>query len=205
VAQCFLQKCTRSWPDHAAALQLYWIFAVLEFCAIHASLLFLWLRYVFREFHYDISMYICMVSWIGSSSFYLSPFLMVSSIGLKILYLILYRKYITHIHLLSFLLYPPPPVNALPLRWPGFHSCPSLFGCLLFWLLWQHPYHPLLIFIQEVTRTPCFFPPSLPPCLGSLWTSFSWLTVVPFSHYYLTHQRPEGHSYILLYLNSLCS
>jgi hypothetical protein len=29
--------------------------------------IFVWLRYLYREFHYDISMCICIVSWIGSS------------------------------------------------------------------------------------------------------------------------------------------
>jgi hypothetical protein len=37
------------------------------------------------------------------SPFYLSPLLMVSSTGLKILYSFLYRKYITHIHFLDIL------------------------------------------------------------------------------------------------------
>jgi hypothetical protein len=38
------------------------------------------------------------------SSFYLTPLLMVKSIGLKVIYLLLYREYIIHIHLLYFLL-----------------------------------------------------------------------------------------------------
>jgi hypothetical protein len=42
------------------------------------------------------------------SSFYLSPFLMVVSTGLKILYSFLYREYIKHIHLLNFRLLPSP-------------------------------------------------------------------------------------------------
>jgi hypothetical protein len=46
---------------------------------------------------------------IGSSlffSFYLNPFLMTVSANLRILYSFLYKEYINHIHLLSFLLLP---------------------------------------------------------------------------------------------------
>jgi hypothetical protein len=41
-------------------------------------------------------------------SFYLSPFMMVVSTSLKILYSFLYRKCINHIHLINFLLFCPP-------------------------------------------------------------------------------------------------
>jgi hypothetical protein len=42
------------------------------------------------------------------SSFYLGPFLMVVLAGLRFFYSFLYREYINHIHLLSFLLLPSP-------------------------------------------------------------------------------------------------
>jgi hypothetical protein len=52
--------------------------------------------------------HICIITQIGSSSlffsFLLSSLLLVISKGLKILYSLLYRKYINHIHLLNFLL-----------------------------------------------------------------------------------------------------
>jgi hypothetical protein len=59
-----------------------------------------------REFHCDISMYICIITRIGSCPlyFYHSSPLVVISTGLKILYLFLHRKYINLIHLLNFLL-----------------------------------------------------------------------------------------------------
>jgi hypothetical protein len=47
------------------------------------------------------------------SSFYLSPFLMVVSTGLKILCSFLYRKYVNHVHLCNFLLLP-----SLSCVWP---------------------------------------------------------------------------------------
>jgi hypothetical protein len=47
------------------------------------------------------------------SIFYLSPFLMMVSAGLRFLYSFLYREYITHIQVLSFLLLPYP-----SLAWP---------------------------------------------------------------------------------------
>jgi hypothetical protein len=61
-----------------------------------------------REFPCDISMYICIIAQIGSSphfsSFYFSPFLIVVSTSVKILYSFLYREYTNHIHLLNFLI-----------------------------------------------------------------------------------------------------
>jgi hypothetical protein len=48
-------------------------------------------------------------------SFYLSPLLMVVSIGLKILYSFLCREYLNHVHLLNFLLLPSPFPMWLPL------------------------------------------------------------------------------------------
>jgi hypothetical protein len=66
--------------------------------------------YLYREFHYDISRYMCIVSQmvhpLHFSPFYLSPLLTVISTGLSVLYSFLYRKHITHVHLLSFLLLP---------------------------------------------------------------------------------------------------
>jgi hypothetical protein len=62
---------------------------------------FLCLRYLDREFHCDISMYVCIVFELAHSlhfsSFYLSPLCDFNS--LKILYSFLYREYINHIHL----------------------------------------------------------------------------------------------------------
>jgi hypothetical protein len=55
------------------------------------------------------------------SPFYLS-LLMVISTGLKILYLFLYRNYITHIDLSNFLLSHPSLMYDLPLAWPVFHK-----------------------------------------------------------------------------------
>jgi hypothetical protein len=82
---------------------------------------------LYRKFPCDISIYICIITQIGSSplffSFYLSPFLMVISTGLKILNSFLYRKYINHIHLP----YPPFLVSAFPL-------VQSVF--LFFWWYW---------------------------------------------------------------------
>jgi hypothetical protein len=49
------------------------------------------------------------------SSLYPSPFLMVVSASLRILYSFLYREYINHIHLLNFLLLPKPPCMWPPL------------------------------------------------------------------------------------------
>jgi hypothetical protein len=46
---------------------------------------------------------------------------MVVSAGLRFLYSFLYREYITHIQVLSFLLLPYPPVHDLPLVCPVFH------------------------------------------------------------------------------------
>jgi hypothetical protein len=55
-------------------------------------------------------------------SFYLRPLLMVISTRLKIPYSSLYRKYISHIHLLKFLVLPClSPICDLPLVWPIFH------------------------------------------------------------------------------------
>jgi hypothetical protein len=72
---------------------------------------------LYKKFHCDISMYICIIIWIVSSplffSFYLSPLLMLFSKGLKILYSFLYRKYIIHIYLLSFLLLLPSPLSVI--------------------------------------------------------------------------------------------
>jgi hypothetical protein len=62
------------------------------------------------DFPCDISISMCTITPNGSSLYfspvYLSPFLMVGSPGLRILYSFLYREYIGHIHLLSFLLLP---------------------------------------------------------------------------------------------------
>jgi hypothetical protein len=74
--------------------------------------IFVCLTYLYREFHYDIPMYIVLwpelVHPLHFSPFYLSSLLMVISTGLNILYLFLYRKYINHIHLLYFLPLPFP-------------------------------------------------------------------------------------------------
>jgi hypothetical protein len=62
-------------------------------------------------------------NWFISSiffSFYLSSFLMVVSASLKILYSFLYREYINHIHVLSFLLLPYPSHMWLPLTMTSF-------------------------------------------------------------------------------------
>jgi hypothetical protein len=68
------------------------------------------LRQLYREFHHDISMCICIMSKLVHplhfSLFYLSPLLMVVSTGLKILGSFLYRKYIYYIHLICFHLLP---------------------------------------------------------------------------------------------------
>jgi hypothetical protein len=68
------------------------------------------LRNLYREFPCDISIHICIRTWIGSSPiffpFYFSPLLMLISICLKILYSFLYKKYINHIHFLNFLILP---------------------------------------------------------------------------------------------------
>jgi hypothetical protein len=58
---------------------------------------------------FHVSMYYSLI-WFSSSFFffYLSHFRMVVSTSLKILYSFLYRKYITHIHLLISLLLPFP-------------------------------------------------------------------------------------------------
>jgi hypothetical protein len=54
----------------------------------------IYLRWLYREFHCDISVYICIITWISSSlyfsPFYLSPLLMVISTGLKIIYIYIY-------------------------------------------------------------------------------------------------------------------
>jgi hypothetical protein len=66
--------------------------------------------------HFHVYMYDSQIWFISSifSFFYLSPFLMVVSMDLKILYSFLYRKYINHIHLLNVLLLPPHPICDLP-------------------------------------------------------------------------------------------
>jgi hypothetical protein len=57
------------------------------------------------------------------SSFYLSPFLIVVSTSLKILYSFLYREYFNHIHHSNFLLYPTSLAYMWPpLAWLVFHS-----------------------------------------------------------------------------------
>jgi hypothetical protein len=58
--------------------------------------------------------------------FYLGPFLMVVSTGLRILYLFLYREYINNIHLLNFLLLPHPSHMWPPLSVTSF----SLYCCI---------------------------------------------------------------------------
>jgi hypothetical protein len=89
-----------------------------------------------RELPCDTSMYICIIIWFGScllfSPFYLSPLLMVISTGLKIIYSFLYGKYINIFTSLMSFFYTSSPVRCLPLAWPVFHSCASLFRCLLF-------------------------------------------------------------------------
>jgi hypothetical protein len=56
------------------------------------------------------------------SSFYLGPILMVVSKGLKIIYSLLHRKFINHIHPLNFLLYTFPLIYDLPFVWPIFQN-----------------------------------------------------------------------------------
>jgi hypothetical protein len=57
-------------------------------------------------------MYMCIITQIVHllyfSSFCLSPLFMVALSGLKILYVFLYREYVSHIHLLNSLLLPSP-------------------------------------------------------------------------------------------------
>jgi hypothetical protein len=64
------------------------------------------------------------------SPFYFGPFLVVSSTSLKIQYPFLYREHVNLIQLFTSFFYPPPTVSALPLVWPIFHFCPSLFRSL---------------------------------------------------------------------------
>jgi hypothetical protein len=83
------------------------------FCFLFLKkVIFVCLRYPYREFHYGISiiyvLYPELIHLLHFSSFYLNPFLMVISTGLKNLYSFLHRKYISHIHFLNFLLSPCP-------------------------------------------------------------------------------------------------
>jgi hypothetical protein len=79
-----------------------------------------------REFPCDIPwvyvLYSKLVCPLYFSPFSFSPLLMVISTGLKILYLLLQRKSISHVHLLNFLLLPPSLICDLPLVRPVFHS-----------------------------------------------------------------------------------
>jgi hypothetical protein len=65
-------------------------------------------KLLYRVFHCDISIYMYYnPNWLVPryfSSFNLSPLLMAISTGLNILHSLLYRKYISYIHLLNFLL-----------------------------------------------------------------------------------------------------
>jgi hypothetical protein len=71
--------------------------------------------------HFHVYMFFTLGWFISSifSSFYLSPFLMVVSTGLKILYSFLYRVH-NHIHLLNFLLLPSP--SCPPISITCFHN-----------------------------------------------------------------------------------
>jgi hypothetical protein len=65
------------------------------------------------------------------SVFYLSSVLEVISAGLNILF----RKYVTHIHL-YFLTFSSPPVSDLPLAWPVFHNIVNICIVSVFHI-WQ--------------------------------------------------------------------
>jgi hypothetical protein len=72
--------------------------------------IFVCLRYLYREFHYESFIYVLyskLFHILHFSPFYLSFLLMVISMGLKFLYSFLYRKYIIHIHFLYFLCFIP--------------------------------------------------------------------------------------------------
>jgi hypothetical protein len=78
------------------------------------------------------------------SPFYLSPLLMVSSIGLKILYSLLYRKYITHIHLLYYIFTTSFFYPSIPYKLSSNYSLQS----------WS----PKFTVRQELDHTPCCSP-----------------------------------------------
>jgi hypothetical protein len=71
--------------------------------------------YIYIIYIYIINIYILypdFVHLLYFYSFYLSPFLMVVSTGLKILYLFLCREYINHIHFLTSFFYLSPLVTS---------------------------------------------------------------------------------------------
>jgi hypothetical protein len=92
--------------SHLSLIPIHQTGPVLSSCSLFSK------KELYREFHCDIFMHICIIFPIGSSPilspFYVSPLLIMISTVLKILYSFLYRKYTSHIgflqvHLLSFL------------------------------------------------------------------------------------------------------
>jgi hypothetical protein len=84
--------------------------------------------------HFHVYKY-CIPNWfipstLHFSPFYLSPLLMVISTDLKILYSFLLESTSTIFTFFTSSFYFPCLVNALPLAWSVFHSCPSLFRSL---------------------------------------------------------------------------
>jgi hypothetical protein len=120
----------------------------------------------------------CIVSQIGSSPpfFFFLPYSLWWA-----QHSFLYRKYITHIHLLYFVLLPFHPISALPSAWPVSHSCPSLFRCRVI-LQWDFCLDiiPVLALCLSLTSLHYTFLPLSPILCCS--TVFSMFLCVLFLH-----------------------
>jgi hypothetical protein len=111
-------------------------------------------------------MYICIVTLspelvhpLCFSPFYLSPLLMVISTALKILYSLVYRKYINRIYVLNFL-----PLPSLSCMWPALSMNYFSKHCFyLYWVYIQHMRENMwpLAFWTWLTSLKMMFPSSI--------------------------------------------